>query len=157
MRDEALGGGDRVWRWFCVYEGEDNLDDGDGDLVTIVVMNIPMRRGKELSEFGKMRKTVNKECIKKLREWNCDGIQLSEEVDWQEVWGRDGKHLRFRAHLWVAMIIKEWINFRNKKYTTENDVENKSQAQKQSQMRLHKHKRMECNQMEKISRGMQRT
>ncbi|MPC15792.1 hypothetical protein E2C01_008595 [Portunus trituberculatus] len=92
----------------------------------IVVMNIPMRRGKELSEFDKMRKTVNKECIKKLREWNCDGIQLSEKVEWQEVWGRDGKHLRFRAQLSVAMIIEEWINFRNKKYTTGNDVENKT-------------------------------
>ena len=43
----------------------------------VVVMNIPIRRGKENGLFGKMRRTVNIKCMEKLEEWNCDAIQLS--------------------------------------------------------------------------------
>ena len=83
----------------------------------VVVMNIPMRRGKENGLFGKTRRTVNIKCMEKLEEWDCDAIQLNEGVDWEKVWGRDGVHLRFKAQQWLAMIAEEWMRTRNKETT----------------------------------------
>ena len=94
----------------------------------VVVMNIPMRRGKKKSIFGNMRRTVNRKCIENLKEWKCNGIQLSEKVDWEQVWGRDGVHLRPSGQLWVAMMVEDWMNTRTKEDTTRNGEEEKNKA-----------------------------
>lgn len=41
-----------------------------------------------------MRRLVNRKCLQKSDEWVCDGTQLCEKADWDQVWGRDGVHLR---------------------------------------------------------------
>ena len=73
-------------------------------------MNIPMRREEERSIFGRTRRYVNRECLRNMAGWKCDGIQISEEVDYNYVWNRDGIHLQPNAKLWIAMIVEEWMN-----------------------------------------------
>ena len=79
-----------------------------------IVMCIPMRRRKESSLYGNLRRKVNRKCVEKLGEWSCDGLQLWERMDWRRVWGYDGIHFASAGKVWVAWNIVEWAQHRAK-------------------------------------------
>ena len=72
-----------------------------------LIMCIPMRRRNETRRFGTLQRKVNREYVKKLEEWACDGLQLWEGLDWNEVWGRDGIHLSNVGKVWLAWNLVE--------------------------------------------------
>ena len=80
----------------------------------VILIKIPMRRGREKGRFGELRRYVNKQCLEKLEEWGCDGLKLWEETNWEKVWARDGIHLRVQGKEWMAMMVEKWIRYRSK-------------------------------------------
>ena len=67
-----------------------------------LVMCIPKRHGWEGSRYEGKRRWVNDQCIGKLEEWGCDGLQLWENMRWEKVWARDGVHLSNLSKVWVG-------------------------------------------------------
>ena len=73
-----------------------------------LVMCIPMRRDKEGKVFGRERRWVNGRLVRGLEEWECDGLQLWERMDWRQVWARDGVHMSRVGKVWLAWNVVEW-------------------------------------------------
>ena len=73
-----------------------------------LVMGIPMRRGEEGASFGRERRWVNRKCVERLEDWQCDGLHLWERMDWRQVWARDGIHLSNVGKVWLAWNVVEW-------------------------------------------------
>ena len=106
------GGGNRL-----VEAGEHRTLAVLREVVTLVrdrtgtnplVMGISMRWGLEATVYGRKRRWVNRQCIRKLEEWRCDGLQLWEHMRWDEVWARDGVHFSSIGKVWIAWNITEW-------------------------------------------------
>lgn len=49
---------------------------------------------------------MNRRCIGKLEEWECDGLQLWEKMNW--VWSPDSVHMSNIGKVWVAWNVIEW-------------------------------------------------
>ena len=84
-----------------------------------LVMHIPMRRREEPRTFGVIRRRVNRQCLKILGDWSCDGLQLCEKMNWGRVWHQDGIHLSSAGKAWIVPNMVEWTQYKEVKQTKE--------------------------------------
>lgn len=46
--------------------------------------------------------------MESLEDWECDGLQLWEKMDWRQVWAGDGVHMSGAGKIWLAWNVVEW-------------------------------------------------